>query len=404
MVFIIDPQQSGLSGNMMIGAFVDLGVNPKELKNVMEDIAGEFGDLVVNFNKVNKSGIESTYCNVEVSDEPSHRKYIDLIKRFDEIQKETSYSDKIFIKSKEVFKSIALAESKIHGNSLDEVHFHEVGACDAVADVIGAVYAYYKLNLDKDTVIGLPVSVGGGNINSSHGRIPVPAPATLEILKDVNIQGGPVNTEIATPTGSALYVNFCDKFEQFQPLLNNSKIGYGAGTKDFDFPNVIRFIQGENIIEKHKIEVIETNIDHLSGEELGFLFDKLISEGASDVIIVPVIMKKNRPGHLLKVISRESKTDHLLNIIFKETGSLGIRVTPMTHRGVAKREFIKLPVKIDNQEFICTFKLSYIGDELLSYRPEYEDVKKISLKTNKSLNIVMDILTSKILNHLDGEI
>ena len=322
MVFIIDPQQSGISGNMLIGALVDMGVDSTEMKNIMESVAGEFGKLNVNLDKINKSGIQSTFCNVEILEEKDNSiQYTDLISKIDKIKENSNYDVKIFDKAKEVFKLIAEAESEVHGFSLDNVHFHEVGACDAVADVVGACYGYYTLNMDEDTVIGLPVSVGGGNIESAHGRIPVPAPATLNILKGINIKGGPVNTELATPTGSALFKSFCDKFEKFQPEIKAELVAYGAGSKEFDFPNVLRLIKSENIVEKQKINVIETNLDHLSGEELGYLFDKLISEGARDVIIVPVIMKKNRPGHLLKVISKENKTEHLLKIIFQETGS-----------------------------------------------------------------------------------
>ena len=402
MVFIIDPQQSGISGNMLIGALVDMGVDSTEMKNIMESVAGEFGKLNVNLDKINKSGIQSTFCNVEILEEKDNSiQYTDLISKIDKIKENSNYDVKIFDKAKEVFKLIAEAESEVHGFSLDNVHFHEVGACDAVADVVGACYGYYTLNMDEDTVIGLPVSVGGGNIESAHGRIPVPAPATLNILKGINIKGGPVNTELATPTGSALFKSFCDKFEKFQPEIKAELVAYGAGSKEFDFPNVLRLIKSENIVEKQKINVIETNLDHLSGEELGYLFDKLISEGARDVIIVPVIMKKNRPGHLLKVISKENKTEHLLKIIFQETGSLGIRVTPMTHRGVAKREFIKIPLEFDNEKYECTFKLGYIGEELISYRPEYEDIKKISLKVNKPLNIVMDMAISIIVDYLN---
>lgn len=405
MVFIIDPQQSGISGNMLIGAFIDIGVNVDEMKNIMESVASEFGTLEVNINKINKSGIQSTYCNVNIIEEKTHHiTYCKLIEKIDKIKENTNYDEKIFNKAKEVFKIIADAESEVHGHKIEEIHFHEVGACDAVADVIGAVYGYYTLGLDKDTVIGLPVSVGGGNIKSVHGRIPVPAPATTNILKGITTKGGPVDTELATPTGSALFKAFCDKFEKYQPEIKTEKIGYGAGTKEFDFPNVVRIIKSENIIEKHKINVIETNLDHLSGEKLGYLFDKLINEGASDVIIIPVIMKKNRPGQLLKVISRVDKTEKLLKIIFEETGSLGIRITPMTHRGVAKREFIKLPVKFNDETFQCTFKLGYLGEELISYRPEYEDVKNISLKINKPLNIVMDKLTSIIVEHINKKI
>lgn len=401
MVFIIDPQQSGISGNMLVGAFVDMGVNPTEMKKIMETVANEFGQTKVKLTKINKTGIQSTYCQVEIPQEENHHiHYTDLIEKFDKISQNSKYDKKIFELAKKVFQKIAEAESHVHGEPLDKIHFHEVGACDAVADVIGSVYGYYTLGLDKTQVIGLPVSVGGGNIKSAHGRIPVPVPATIEILKGVTIKGGPVDTELATPTGSALYMTFCDEFSEFQPSIKPKKIAYGAGSKEFDYPNVLRIIKSENTVESHKIEVIETNLDHLSGEELGYLFDKLIAEGANDVLIIPIIMKKNRPGHLLKVISKTTNTEHLLNIIFHETGSLGIRVTPMTHRGVAKREFINLPLKIDNETYDVTFKLGYLGEEIISNRPEYEDIKQISQKTGLPLNKIMDKATSTIIEHL----
>jgi uncharacterized protein (TIGR00299 family) protein len=401
MVFIIDPQQSGIAGNMLVGAFVDMGVNPDKMKNIMETVANQFGQATVTLNKINKTGIQSTYCSVEIPEEENHHiHYTDLIKKFDEISKNSPYDKKIFEMAKKVFQRIAESESQIHGEPLDKIHFHEVGACDAVADVIGSVYGYYELGLDKTTVIGLPVSVGGGTIKSAHGRIPVPVPATLDILKGVTIKGGPVDTELATPTGSALYMAFCDEFQEFQPSIKPEKIAYGAGKKEFNFPNVLRIIQSKDTIEAHKIEVIETNLDHLNGEQLGYLFDKLISEGANDVLIIPVIMKKNRPGHLLKVISKTSNTEHLLNIIFNETGSLGIRVTPMTHRGIAKREFINLPVEINQKEYEVTFKIGYVNDEIISNRPEYEDIKKIALETKLPLKKVMDKATSTINQYL----
>ena len=405
MVVIIDPQQSGIAGNMIVGAFVDMGVNPNEMKTIMEKVANEFGKTTIHLNKINKKGIQSTYCRVEIpEDENPHIHYTELIKKLDTISQNTDYDPKIFELSKKVFQKIAEAESIVHGKSLQEIHFHEVGACDAVADVIGSVYGYYKLGLDKTQVIGLPVSVGGGNIKSAHGRIPVPVPATLNILKGITIKGGPVETELATPTGAALYVTFCDEFKQFQPSLKPQIIGYGAGRKEFNYPNVLRIIQGENQIPLEKINVIETNIDHLNGEQLGYLFDKLIKEGANDVIIIPVIMKKNRPGQILKVISKEENTEHLLKTIFTETGSLGIRVTPMTHRGIAKREFKKIPITINKQEYEVTYKIAYIDNKIISNRPEFEDMKKIALKTGYPLKNVIEQANITINKHLKENI
>ena len=388
MTIIIDPQGSGISGNMIIGALVDLGADEKKLIEVMEKSAGIIGKVNVNFDEVNKNGIDAVYCHVEMLDKKSHIHYNELVDAINDL----NLDENIKKTSLNIFKRIAIAESKVHGKNLDEIHFHEVGASDAVADVIGSVWAYYSLNLDKEKIIGLPISVGGGQVKTSHGILPVPVPAVLEILKGLNFKGGPVSSELATPTGCAIYAELCDEINEFIPLIQSDKIGYGAGSKDFDHPNVLRIIKSKNINENDKIDVIETNIDHLTGEEIGYLFDLLLDAGASDVSITPIIMKKNRQGSLLKVISRKDKRDDLVNIIFKETGSLGIRIAPNIHRGIAKREFVKKTFEIKGKEYEVTFKIGYVNGEIISNRAEYEDLKKIAHDTNLSLREIKEII------------
>ncbi|WP_296857126.1 nickel insertion protein, partial [uncultured Methanobrevibacter sp.] len=188
MTIIIDPQSSGISGNMLIGAFVDLGADAYELKKKMEESAREFGEVKVEFSKIEKHGIASTFCHVDMVEIKDAINYPEFILKIEKL----NLDDNVKKTAVKIFKRIAEAESKVHGKSLDEVHFHEVGASDAVADVIGSVYAYYSLNYDKQKVIGLPIAVGGGRVKTSHGTIPVPAPAVVEITKDANILGGPV--------------------------------------------------------------------------------------------------------------------------------------------------------------------------------------------------------------------
>ena len=388
MTIIIDPQSSGISGNMIIGALVDLGADENKLKEIMEKSAQIVGEINVTFEKVDKQGIDAVYCHVEMLDKNSHVYYNELVDKInaldlDEDVKKTSLN---------IFKRIAVGESKVHGKRLEEIHFHEVGASDAVADIIGSVWAYYSLNLDKQKIIGLPIAVGGGQVKTAHGVLPVPAPAVLEILKGLNFKGGPVSSELATPTGCAIYAELCDEIKEFIPLINGEKAGYGAGSKDFEHPNILRIIQSSSITENDKIDVIETNMDHLTGEEIGYLFDVLMEAGASDVSITPIIMKKNRQGSLLKVISKKDKREELVNLIFKETGSLGIRVTPNIHRGLAKREFIKKTFEIEGNEYDVNFKIGYINDEIISKRPEYEDLKKIAEDTGLSLREVKEMI------------
>ena len=250
MTIIIDPQGSGISGNMLIGAFVDLGADMNELKEVMEKSAQDFGGVEVSFTKTLKKGISSTFCHVEMLNREKSVNFKDFITKI----KSLNLNDDVKATSINIFKRIAEAESKIHGKNLDEVHFHEVGASDAVADVIGSVYAYYSLGFDEDEIIGLPIAVGGGRIKTSHGIIPVPVPAVLEILKDAVMIGGPVDSELATPTGCAIYMELCDRVKKFIPPISVKNIGYGAGSKDFDHPNVLRIIESDSIGESDEID------------------------------------------------------------------------------------------------------------------------------------------------------
>ncbi|MEE0902243.1 MAG: nickel pincer cofactor biosynthesis protein LarC [Methanobrevibacter sp.] len=388
MTIIIDPQSSGIAGNMIIGALVDLGANPEELKEIMESTAEQFGKVNVTFQKIVKHGIDSTFCHVEMLEHKHSVGYSEFIKQIEELD----IDEKVKRTSIKVFERIAKAESKVHGKSLDEVHFHEVGASDAVADVIGSIYAYYSLNLDNQKIIGLPIAVGGGRVKTAHGVIPVPAPAVVEILKDAKMVGGPVDSELATPTGCAIYAEICDEIMEFLPLIKPEKVAYGAGRKDFDHPNVLRIIESSDISESDRIDVIETNLDHLTGEEIGYLFDKLLDEGASDVSITPIIMKKNRQGSLLKVISSRKNRNHLIDVIFKETGSLGIRIAPNMHRGIAKREFVKKEYDINGKTYEVTFKIGYVNGEIISSRPEYEDLKKIAEDSKLPLRQVKELI------------
>lgn len=388
MTIIIDPQASGIAGNMLIGAFVDLGADADELKEVMEKSASEFGKVEVTFTNVTKHGIASTFCHVEMLEHEHSIEYKDFISKIEALD----LDEKVINTSIRIFKRIAEAESKVHGKSLDEVHFHEVGASDAVADVIGSVYAYYSLGYDSHEIIGLPIAVGGGRIETAHGIIPVPAPAVVEILKDANMVGGPVDSELATPTGCAIYMELCDEINGFIPQIKSKNVGYGAGRKDFDHPNILRIIESNDISEKDSIDVIETNLDHLTGEEIGYLFDVLLEAGASDVSITPIIMKKNRQGSLLKVISQKGKRDDIINCIFKETGSLGIRIAPNMHRGIAKREFETKTFNIEGKDYEVTFKIGYVNGEVISKRPEYEDLKKIARDTGLALRKVRELV------------
>ncbi|MBI5679865.1 MAG: nickel pincer cofactor biosynthesis protein LarC [Methanobacterium sp.] len=387
MVVVIDPQNSGISGNMVLGALIDIGIDIGDVVEVMEYYASYFGDISVKINNVQKASINATYANVETTDK-KHIEYSKFIKTLGNIKHE-KIDDNILKFSKDVFNTLARAEAEVHGTSIDKVHFHEVGAADAVADVIGSAYCFYKLGLNTKKVYGMPVALGGGRIKSMHGNLSVPAPATLEILKNVPVFGGPENHELTTPTGAALYMNMVDEFCSFYPLITNRKIGYGAGKLDLEVPNILRIISGDSSIPTDNISILETNLDSVTGEVIGHTFDKLLDAGALDVVAVPILMKKNRPGHLLRVITKPKDCDAVSEAIIRETGTLGVRILPYVHRNIVNREIIPINIEIAGIKKDIQIKVGTIGDEIINYSPEYEDAKKIANEMNIPLKDVM---------------
>ena len=387
MAVILDAQNSGISGNMVIGSLIDIGADKSSVIEVMEHYGSYFGDINVEINKVKKSGISASYVHIKSSDEGSI-KYKDLQSKLDDI-KHKKVNDNIIKFSKSVFKTLAEAEAKVHGTSLDKVHFHEVGAADAVADIIGSAYCFYNLQFNRQKIYGMPIALGGGRIRSKHGNLSVPAPATLEILKNIPVFGGPEEFELTTPTGAALYVNMVNEICEFFPLITNKKIGYGAGKYDLNHPNVLRIVSGNLGTPTDNVSILETNIDNITGEVMGHTFNKLLDAGALDVTIIPVIMKKNRPGHLLRVIARPENCNNVAESIIRETGTLGVRILPYVHRNIVNREFKTIKININKVDYKVNIKVGKIGDDIINYSPEYEDAKEIADKTGMPLKDVI---------------
>lgn len=387
MAVILDPQNSGISGNMVLGALIDIGADKEVAIDVMEYYASYFGDIRIKIEKVQKAGIAASYAAVKTTDKESI-KYKGLLEKLGKIKHE-KVDKNILNFSKRVFKTLADAEAKVHGTTLDKVHFHEVGAADAVADIIGSAFCFYNLGFNREKVYGMPIALGGGRIKSEHGNLSVPAPATLEILKNVPVFGGPEKYELTTPTGAALYLNMVNQICEFYPLINNKKIGYGAGKLDLNVPNVLRVISGHLGTPTDNVSILETNLDNVTGEVIGHTFDKLMEAGALDVAVVPLLMKKNRPGNLLRVISRPGDSNTVAEAIIRETGTLGVRVLPYVHRNIVKREIKPVTIYIDDKDYSINVKIGKIGEDIINYSPEYEDAKKIAEKTGMPLKDVM---------------
>jgi hypothetical protein len=270
---------------------------------------------------------------------------------------------------------------------------HEVGAADAIADIVGCCTAAHELGLFDREVLSSEVAVGRGLTTFAHGKLPLPAPATLEILRGVPIRGKPIDAELATPTGAALLRTLADRFTTAYPAMRVEAIGYGAGSKELkDVPNVLRVCLGEvaeSSLELQEICLLETNVDDVSGEVIGYTIEKLLAEGALDVSATPMLMKKGRPGFLIRVVARPGDAEGLARLLMLHTGTLGVRVLPIAHRYVLQRESLPVEVTIGGRKFRARVKVARERGKLFGLSAEYEDAKKIAERVGISLREVI---------------
>ena len=314
---------AGISGDMTLGAFVDQGVPVKWLEETLKaNLLTDF-DLVVT--AISKMGITAQKMNV-ISKSQVQRDYATIR----EMIGRSSVNGMVKDLSLEMFEKLAVAESKIHGCPKDHVHFHEVGGVDAIVDIVGTCLCVNYLGLKKISASKIPL--GNGFVNCSHGKLPVPAPATIEILKNIPVYGTDIPFELVTPTGAAIVSTLAETFGKMPDMLV-SKIGYGSGTRDFEkMPNLLRIFFGKSISSSETVTMIETCIDDMNPEIYGFLMDRLFEDGALDVYLVPVFMKKNRPGTLLQVLCHHSEKETLIRRILAETTTLGVRFFDVERR------------------------------------------------------------------------
>lgn len=361
---------SGASGDMITSALLDMGAGASKVKENMELAA----DVDVEILKTTKKGISATSVNVSTRKEGS-LKFPEIIERVSSLEIEAG----IISDALSVFNILGKAEAKVHGTALEELHFHELGQEDAVADIVGACAAFHDLRLKEYRRCCAPISVGSGFIEFSHGIFPVPAPATLEILREYSLpwKMGPVEGELLTPTGAALLAHFIN--ETSIPAMRAERTGYGAGSRELGVPNVLRTIAGEidEALVSEKIEMLETNVDDVTGQVLGNLIELLLKAGALDVAIIPATMKKGRSGHIIKVIAKPEHSGMLARKIIEETGSLGVRLIPIKHRLVAQREMSKVEIALNNNMFQIVVKVARdLNGILLSISAEFEDCKR----------------------------
>lgn len=368
---------SGISGDMNLGAMIDIGVDEEYLISEISKLNLN-KEYEIRIKKDVKMGITGTKVDVVLKhvhhdhhhEDHHHHEHRNL-KDIKNIIQSSSLNDRVKKMSMDMFMRVAEAEAKVHGSSIYEVHFHEVGAIDSIIDIVGTAICLDYLNVDK--IMASSVEVGGGFVKCAHGTIPVPAPATVEILKGIPIKANKVQFETTTPTGAAILASNVDEFTD-QIEFSIERIGYGLGTRDLEIPNVLRVYLGEeSSINIYKEYILETNIDDMNPEIYGYVEEKLLQNGALDVFKTPIIMKKGRPAIKLSVLVREKDEKQVQSIIFKETTSIGCRKYEV-EKVMLHRDFSKIKTSYGE----ITVKYSYYNGEMIKYKPEYEECKKIA--------------------------
>ncbi len=360
---------AGASGDMIAGALLDAGGDFARLESELSKLG--IPDYGISADRVTKNGIVGTKFTVTLTGGQPLRKLPDIEK----IISSSGLGSGIKKRSMEIFWLLAEAESAVHGIPLEEVHFHEVGAVDAMVDILSACILLEDLGIEK--VFSSPLHLGSGTIQTAHGKLPVPAPATLEILKGKPVYSTGINSELTTPTGAAIISAMAESFIPI-PLMNLESAGYGAGTRDLPLPNLLRVLIGELKEESRltdSIICLETNIDDMNPELFPHVMEKLLENGALDVYLQPVIMKKSRPGNLLTVLGEHRDEEKLARILFSETTTSGIRINTMRRRKLARET---VPVATEFGDVVV--KVHYREGEVITLSPEYESCRKVAEK------------------------
>jgi hypothetical protein len=378
---------SGISGDMILGALLDLGWEESELGEEAEKLKVSGWELEVK--KVSKQGIAGT--QVKIRDEKNEPR---AFERLVEIIEKSDLEDRVKEKSRSILTRIGEAESRIHGIPLSQIHLHELGGVDTVIDVVGTVSGIERLGIDR--IYASRIHVGKGFTNCAHGILPLPAPATLELLRDVPIYGGDVEGELTTPTGAAIVSSLASGFGRM-PSMMLKKVGYGAGERDFAFPNLLRValgtaeeVSGDAYVE-NAATVIEGNIDDMNPEIYPYLMEKLFEAGAKDVYFIPIHMKKNRPGILLGAIVEE-EFQSVVDVIFRETTTLGVR----THQ-VWRKKLFRKEIWVSTKYGKAKVKLGTVQGKVVNVNPEYESCKELSEKSGVPLKDIYQEVQAALL-------
>ena len=406
---------SGISGDMTLGALADLGLDPDLLKDELAKLKLEGYQL--SFSKAQKHGISGTKAHVDLSD-PEHHQHDDQdhdhehnhdhhhdeppkkrhhtrnLGDIRQLIENSDLSEEIKAKSLSIFVRLGEAEARVHGTTIDEVHFHEVGAVDSIVDIVGSVIGLSIMEIDK--IYSSSLSLGSGLARSSHGVIPVPAPATVELLRGIPTRQTEIRGELVTPTGAAIISTLAENFGP-APEMIMDKIGYGCGTKDLaEQPNLLRVILGHTAgdYETDTIKVVETNIDDMSPQIYDLLMDKLLEIGALDVFLTPINMKKNRPAVKLTVLADSPQLQDVCACILAETTTMGVRIYEANRKKLSREM-----VEVDTEYGKVSVKLGKIGDEVVKILPEYDDCKRIAKEKNVPIMKIHQAVLGTFISH-----
>jgi uncharacterized protein (TIGR00299 family) protein len=378
---------SGISGDMTLGALIDLGVPVDWLQNELSRLP--LSGYQLSAAPVMRNGIRASGVRVEIQEGGHSRNY----KKIKLLLEDCLFSDTVKLQSLTIFEKLARAEAAIHGCAIQDVHFHEVGGVDAIVDIVGTALCLEKLGITE--VMSSPIPVGHGFVDCQHGILPVPSPATVEILKGVPVCGTEVNCELVTPTGAAIITSLAQNFGRM-PSMQVRKTGYGAGQRELaDRPNLLRIITGSLSdaiagLSSDQIMILETCIDDMNPEFFGFIMERLFADGALDVYWLPVHMKKNRPATLVQVLCEEASKDRLIQRLLSETTSLGVRYYPAARKRLA-RETVSIQTAFGKVQVKRVKELD--GGE--RWVPEYDVCREIALQRNLSLRSVYEIIAKE---------
>jgi len=369
---------SGISGDMTLGALVDAGVDGRAIQEAVASL-GLPGEL--SFETVRRGGFRATYARVVTPHEHAHRHWRHIEEIIDKGKLTPQQKDL----ATRIFLRLGEAEARVHGVDLSKIHFHEVGAVDSIIDIIGSAVGLDLLGVDRFEAS--PVPPGRGSIHAAHGRMPLPAPATAEILKGVPLADSPVEMEMTTPTGAAILATVAERFGPL-PALTIDAIGLGAGTREVpEQANILRLFVGTvELPSSHdRVWMLETNLDDLPGEVVGHAMVKLMEAGALDAFVTPIQMKKNRPGVMVSVLCDEAKITAAEEVLFRETTTLGVRRYPVSRHKIKRRE-----VQVETPFGTIRGKLGILENRPPSFSPEYDDCARVAAERGVSLLEVYD--------------